>query len=84
MSSTGNAEQCRRRLAANESAQAAAIRNANDCHPDLPRAMPQVRHSRMQQTFSFSKPLPTFTERLSGFGRIESISDNFGFDRSFK
>lgn len=66
------------------SAGVAAIRHANDCHLDLSTAVSQVGPSRMQQAFSFSKQLPTFTERLSGFGRIESISDNFDFERSFK
>jgi len=43
MSSTGNAEEAQLLMC---SAGVAAIRNANDCHPDLSTAMLQVRRSR--------------------------------------
>jgi hypothetical protein len=54
----------------------AAIGNANECHPDLSTAVLRSVAQDATDVLIF--------EGLSGFGRIESISDNLDFDESFK
>jgi len=75
MSSTGNAKQM---IGPNEP-QRGWIITGNDFRPDLWTANGSGPSLKNAASILILK-----AERLSGFGRIESISDNFEFDRSFK